>query len=275
MRSSGLDQIQFFDFENGWISGANLQSAPRDPFLLITTDGGKSWRPRPIFEESRVASIERFWFESRKLGTLLIDARLDNGATSCTKRGPAAKAGDAAIGADAVRFPQAFDPAAGACEPTPSSWSFSATCSSPSPTRWARCCARPRSAPTSKERRDYSCAVYDAAGETIAMGDHMPVHLGAMPLSVRHALAAFISARAMSPSSTTRFAAERTARHHRRLGRVRGKRQDRRFLRGQSRASRGRRRHEPRIHALAREIYQEGLRIPPVLLMRGGRSSAT
>ena len=32
-----------------------------------------------------------------------------------------------------------------------------------------------------KERRDYSCALYDAAGETVAMGDHMPVHLGAMP----------------------------------------------------------------------------------------------
>src|SRR4051812_34564066 len=42
-----------------------------------------------------------------------------------------------------------------------------------------------------KERRDYSCAVYDAQGETIAMGDHMPVHLGAMPLSVRHVLDAF------------------------------------------------------------------------------------
>src|SRR5579864_9350391 len=36
-----------------------------------------------------------------------------------------------------------------------------------------------------KERRDYSCAVYDARGEAVAMGDHMPVHLGAMPLSVR------------------------------------------------------------------------------------------
>src|SRR6202035_2754492 len=42
-----------------------------------------------------------------------------------------------------------------------------------------------------KERRDYSCAVYDGAGETVAMGDHMPVHLGAMALSVRHALQAF------------------------------------------------------------------------------------
>jgi N-methylhydantoinase B/oxoprolinase/acetone carboxylase alpha subunit len=37
-----------------------------------------------------------------------------------------------------------------------------------------------------KERRDFSCALYDANGETVAMGDHMPVHLGAMPLSVRH-----------------------------------------------------------------------------------------
>src|SRR5712675_880866 len=42
-----------------------------------------------------------------------------------------------------------------------------------------------------KERRDYSCAVYDAGGETVAMGDHMPVHLGAMPLSVQHAMQAF------------------------------------------------------------------------------------
>src|SRR6202041_202045 len=42
-----------------------------------------------------------------------------------------------------------------------------------------------------KERRDYSCALYGREGETIAMGDHMPVHLGAMPLSVRAALATF------------------------------------------------------------------------------------
>src|ERR1700676_3719530 len=79
IRSAGLDQIQFIDFQNGWISGANLQSAPRDPFLLLTTDGGKTWRERPIFEESRVAAIERFWFDTPANGTLLIDARLDNG----------------------------------------------------------------------------------------------------------------------------------------------------------------------------------------------------
>jgi hypothetical protein len=78
-RSTGLDQIQFIDFQNGWISGANLQGAPRDPFLLITTDGGKTWNERPIFDETRVAAIERFSFDSPEHGMLLIDARLDNG----------------------------------------------------------------------------------------------------------------------------------------------------------------------------------------------------
>ena len=42
--------------------------------------------------------------------------------------------------------------------------------------------------PNIKERRDYSCAVFDADGEVIAMGDHMPVHLGSMPMSVRAAI---------------------------------------------------------------------------------------
>ena len=42
--------------------------------------------------------------------------------------------------------------------------------------------------PNIKERRDYSCAVFDGAGNVIAMGDHMPVHLGSMPMSVRAAI---------------------------------------------------------------------------------------
>ncbi len=42
--------------------------------------------------------------------------------------------------------------------------------------------------PNIKERRDYSCAVFDATGEVVAMGDHMPVHLGSMPMSVRAAI---------------------------------------------------------------------------------------
>ena len=42
--------------------------------------------------------------------------------------------------------------------------------------------------PNIKERRDYSSAVFDAGGHVIAMGDDMPVHLGSMPMSVRAAL---------------------------------------------------------------------------------------
>ncbi len=44
--------------------------------------------------------------------------------------------------------------------------------------------------PNIKERRDYSCAVFDGSGRVVAMGDHMPVHLGSMPRSVEAALAA-------------------------------------------------------------------------------------
>jgi N-methylhydantoinase B len=42
--------------------------------------------------------------------------------------------------------------------------------------------------PNIKERRDYSCAVFDSQGQVIAMGDHMPVHLGSMPMSVAAAI---------------------------------------------------------------------------------------
>src|SRR5947199_4524224 len=42
--------------------------------------------------------------------------------------------------------------------------------------------------PNIKERRDYSCAVFDRLGQVIAQGDHMPVHLGSMPMAVAAAL---------------------------------------------------------------------------------------
>src|ERR1700734_1212899 len=44
--------------------------------------------------------------------------------------------------------------------------------------------------PNIKERRDYSCAIFDGKGRVIAMGDHMPVHLGSMPMSVEAAIEA-------------------------------------------------------------------------------------
>lgn len=45
--------------------------------------------------------------------------------------------------------------------------------------------------PNIKERRDFSCAVFDAQGAMVAQAAHIPVHLGAMPLSVAAALARF------------------------------------------------------------------------------------
>ncbi|MCY4640493.1 MAG: hydantoinase B/oxoprolinase family protein [Chloroflexi bacterium] len=43
--------------------------------------------------------------------------------------------------------------------------------------------------PNIKERRDYSCAVFDASGRMVAQAAHIPVHLGAMPTAVRAVLA--------------------------------------------------------------------------------------
>src|SRR5678815_5024682 len=126
--------------------------------------------------------------------------------------------------------------------------------------------------PNIKERLDYSCAVYDERGETIAQGDHMPVHLGAMPLSVRAAIDAFpmdpgdivmlndpfhggthlpditlvapvFLGREKSPAF---YAANRA--HHSDVG-------------GMS----------PGSMPVAREIYQEGLIIPPIKLARRGK----
>src|SRR5260370_29415914 len=45
--------------------------------------------------------------------------------------------------------------------------------------------------PNIKERKDYSCACFDAQGRLIAQAAHIPVHLGAMPASVRAAIDRF------------------------------------------------------------------------------------
>lgn len=128
--------------------------------------------------------------------------------------------------------------------------------------------------PNIKERRDYSCAVFDGSGEVLAMGDHMPVHLGSMPMSVRAAvdklqlgpgdvailndpfcggthlpditLVAPVFLRGRKTGKPAFFVASRA--HHADVG-------------GTYAGSMG----------ICREIYQEGVRIPPIKLLQAGQ----
>jgi len=123
-----------------------------------------------------------------------------------------------------------------------------------------------------KERRDYSCAIYDARGEAVAMGDHMPVHLGAMPMAVRAIREAFDLAPGDVALVNDPF---RGGTHLPDITAVAGI-----FARAAKRPSfyAANRAHHadvggmsPGSMPLAREIYQEGLRIPPVLIQRAGK----
>lgn len=125
--------------------------------------------------------------------------------------------------------------------------------------------------PNIKERRDYSCAVFDGDGHMVAQGEHMPVHLGSMPLSVEAAIAHV----RMEPGDVvivndpfcggthlpditlvqpvyiegddapTFYVANRA--HHSDVGGI-----------------------TPGSMPLSNSIYQEGIRIPPLRLVRNG-----
>ena len=73
VRGAAIDHIQFVDFQYGFMSGGSIASLPRDPFLLTTSDGGKTWRDRPLFDEGRIGTIAQFHFDSKSNGTLLFD----------------------------------------------------------------------------------------------------------------------------------------------------------------------------------------------------------
>ena len=134
--------------------------------------------------------------------------------------------------------------------------------------------------PNIKERRDYSCAVFDSAGAVIAMGDHMPVHLGSMPMSVRAAvdqlpLGPGDMAMLNDPFRGGTHLPDITlvAPFYPRQNRTRVKAAPSFFVAARA--------HHadvggtyPGSMGPCREIYQEGLRIPPVRLMRGGQLDA-
>ncbi|MDX2154214.1 MAG: hydantoinase B/oxoprolinase family protein [Bryobacteraceae bacterium] len=122
-----------------------------------------------------------------------------------------------------------------------------------------------------KERRDYSCAIYDSAGQTVAMGDHMPVHLGAMPLSVRAVIESMNLAEGDVAVVNDPFAGGTHLPDITAVSAV--------FVNGGRKPSfyvANRAHHadvggmSPGSMPLAREIYQEGLRLPPTLLVRQG-----
>ncbi len=128
--------------------------------------------------------------------------------------------------------------------------------------------------PNIKERRDCSAAVFDAEGQMVSQAEHIPVHLGAMPESVKAALNLFPRAdwvagdaiilndpfeggthlpdiTLISPvlfdEVVAGFVANRA--HHADIG-------------GSAPGS---------MPGAATEIYQEGLRIPPTQLVNAGK----
>jgi N-methylhydantoinase B len=130
--------------------------------------------------------------------------------------------------------------------------------------------------PNIKERCDFSCAVFDASGNLVAQAAHIPVHLGAMPLSVQACLETLTFApgdvamvndpyrggthlpditvvspvfiKETSDFALVGFVANRA--HHADIG-------------GMSAGS----------MPLSQEIFQEGLIIPPVKLMSEGKKN--
>ncbi|MFQ5704475.1 MAG: hydantoinase B/oxoprolinase family protein [Gemmatimonadales bacterium] len=130
--------------------------------------------------------------------------------------------------------------------------------------------------PNIKERRDYSCAIFDGEGHMVAQGEHMPVHLGSMPLSVEAAIQhttmgpgdvvavndpfrggthlpditlvqpVYLEDENSPNQKPTFYVANRA--HHSDVGGM-----------------------TPGSMPLSRSIYQEGIRIPPIKLVENGR----
>jgi N-methylhydantoinase B len=136
--------------------------------------------------------------------------------------------------------------------------------------------------PNIKERLDHSCAIFDARGRLVAQAAHIPVHLGSMARAVEAALAAgplepgdvvllndpyaggthlpdltlvspvFLPRAGLARRSASRLRPDflvASRAHHADVGGA-----------------------APGSMPLAREVYEEGLRLPPVFLRRRGRT---
>ncbi len=126
--------------------------------------------------------------------------------------------------------------------------------------------------PNIKERRDYSCAIFDGQCRVIAMGDHMPVHLGSMPMSVQAAVAAIRFGAGDIAILNDPYAGGTHLPDITMVLPV--------FLPGGDRPAFyvSNRAHHADVGGRfagsmgpAEEIFQEGIRIPPVRIVRGGQ----
>ncbi len=129
---------------------------------------------------------------------------------------------------------------------------------------------RTASSPNIKERRDFSCALFDSSGHLIAQAAHIPVHLGSMPLLVEklvsdisflpgdmiitndpygggtHLPDITVVAPVFFGEDTRPFGYIANRAHHADIGGI-----------------------TPGSMPLSSEIFQEGLRVPSLHLMRG------
>jgi N-methylhydantoinase B len=138
--------------------------------------------------------------------------------------------------------------------------------------------------PNIKERLDHSCAIFDAEGRLVAQAAHIPVHLGSLPRAVEAAIAAG----PLGPGDVVLLNDPYAGGTHLPdLTLVSPVFLPRARQGGAARAGRSRvppdfivasRAHHadvggaaPGSMPLAREVYEEGLRLPPVFLVRGGR----
>ena len=69
---AALEQVQLFA-KNAWAAGETQVPLARDPFFLITSDGGASWRREPISEDGVAGAIQGFWFDSTEHGEVIVD----------------------------------------------------------------------------------------------------------------------------------------------------------------------------------------------------------